>query len=348
MTERIFAPRAAYRDLAVYRNDAVPVEVDLGDNTNQFGTAPSALATVREWTDDPSRYPTLTTAPLRQAIAEWLGVEPGQVLAGCGSNDLIDSTMRAFVDPGSTVAFAAPTFVMTAHFARANSLRPVPVQVRPDFQPDVDAMLATGAPLIYLASPNNPAATLTEAGALDRLLDRAPGLVILDEAYAEFAGVSRVGEAARRGNVLVTRTFSKAWGLAGLRVGYAVGSAALIEELEKARGPYKVNALAERAATAAVRHDRAWLAGIVAQVLEARAWLVGALRDLGLAPLESAANFVGLPVPDAPAAARHLAARGLGVRAFRNLPHVGDLLRITVGPIPVMERVARALGELPR
>ena len=263
MTERAFEPRAGYRDLAVYRNDAVPVEVDLGDNTNLFGTAPSALAVVREWAGDPSQYPTLTTTGLREAIADWLGVRATQVLPGCGSNDLIDSTMRAFGDPGTEVAFAAPTFVMTAHFAAANSLRPRPVPVRSDFQPDVGALLATEAPLLYLATPNNPGATLTRPELLDRLLDRAPGLVMLDEAYAEFAGVSRVGEAAARGNLLVMRTFSKAWGLAGLRIGYAVGSDRLIEELEKARGPYKVNAVAERAATAAVGRDRDWLAGVV-------------------------------------------------------------------------------------
>lgn len=348
--------RAAYRTLVAYRHEPPPVEVNLGDNTNLFGSAPSALAALSpdpgtRAPDPPTRlsdYPPVATGALRHALADWLGVSPDQVVCGCGSNDIIDSSMRAFVDPGGRVAFASPTFVMTAHFAAANSLTPVPVPVGRDFAIDADGLLATGAPLLYVASPNNPSGALADPAAIRLLLDRAPGVVVVDEAYAEFAGVSWVREAVERPNVVITRTFSKAWGLAGLRIGYGVGSAALLGELEKARGPYKVNALAERAARAAVMNDREWVAGIVDRVTRGRERFVAALRAEGFAPFPSAANFIGLPVPDAREASVRLAEQGIAVRAFQALPGVGDLLRITIGPPEAMERVVAVLAGLPR
>jgi len=349
MSDKTIEPRTAYRGLTVYRTEAGAVEIDLSDNTNLFGSAPSAVASLREWANtSPARYPSLATAGLRDAIAGWLGIEPDELLPGCGSNDVLDAAMRAFVEPGSRLAFTSPTFVMTSHFAAANSLVPVAVPHLQSGDPDVEGLLATNAPLIYVATPNNPSGTAATRPAIQALLDRAPGFVILDEAYTEFAGTSWAKEAVTRGNVLVTRTFSKVWGLAGLRLGYGVGSKAMVNELEKARGPYKVNAVAEQAAAAAVRQDQAWLRATIAAVAGARDRLVQELRRLGFAPHHSDANFICLPVADAQAAGRFLQSRGIGVRVFANTPVLGDVLRITVGPDPMMAALLRALMELPR
>jgi histidinol-phosphate aminotransferase len=349
MTNRPFEPRASYRGLAIYRTEAGAVEFDLSDNTNLFGSAPSARAAVAAWaTGDPAAYPSPGIDGLRAALGEWIGVEPGSIVGGCGSNDVLDSAFRALVEPGARVAFATPTFVMTAHFAAANSLVPIAVPTFADGQPDVEALVATGASVIYLASPNNPSGVATEPQRIDWLLDHAPYLVILDEAYVEFAGSSRARQAIERGNVLVTRTFSKAWGLAGLRLGYGVAAPRLVDEIEKARGPFKVNALAEIAATAAVRHDREWLAGIVADVRSAREKFVAQLGRIGRRPLPSDANFVAVRVPDAALAADRLAQRGIAVRAFIGSPVFGDLLRITIGSAAARERVIETLAELDR
>lgn len=339
--------REAYRKLSAYRSEAAPVEVNLADNTNVFGSAPSAVRTLAD-AGSLAAYPPLTLSALREALAEWLDVRPEQIICGGGSNDIIDSAMRALVDPGGRMAYVTPTFVMAAHFAAANSLTPVPVPVGPGFELDVDGLLAANAPLTYVASPNNPSGTLASRGAIDRLFERAPGVLLLDEAYAEFAGVSSVREAVGRPNVIVTRTFSKAWGLAALRIGYGVASEALVTEIEKARGPFTVNAVAERAARAAIRQDQAWLAGVVDRVAACRARFVAQLDAIGLPALPSAANFVGVAVPDAPAAAAALLEQGIAVRAFQRLPVVGDLLRITIGPSDIMDRVAEALGGIQR
>jgi histidinol-phosphate aminotransferase len=169
--------------------------------------------------------------------------------------------------------------------------------------------------------------------------------VILDEAYAEFMGDGWIARAPDAPNLLVTRTLSKAFGLAGLRIGYAAGAPALVAEVEKSRGPYKVSAIAERAAVAALREDGAWVTARVAEVRANRERLAAALRALGLAPLPSAANFLLVPVPHADHAARRMRAAGVAVRPFEDLRAVGDALRITVGPWPMMEAALAALEE---
>ena len=341
--------RPGYERLTVYRHDDRQAACDLSDNTNLFGSAPSALASLAAWTGgDPARYPTPGNDALRGALASWLGVGPTQIVGGCGSNDILDSAMRALGNPGSALAYSAPTFVMTPHFAAANSLHPVAVPTRPDGQPDVEALLETRAPLIYVATPNNPTGRAASIGRIRLLVDRAPGVVILDEAYTEYLGRSWALEAVKRDNVLVTRTFSKAWGLAGLRIGYGVGSAALVLEVEKARGPFKVNAVAERAAAAAVQNDQAWLDEVVRNTRLCRQETVRRLRALEWRVSDSDANFVAVSVTSAVEAHAFLQNRGIAVRAMTAAPVVGDVLRITIGPEPMMDRLVEAMADLPR
>jgi len=210
---------------------------------------------------------------------------------------------------------------------------------------DPDALARADARVIYVCSPNNPTGTVASRGALERLIVSAPGVVLLDEAYAEFCAESILDLAKASERVLVVRTMSKAFGLAGLRVGYAVGAPSLIAEVEKSRGPYKVSTVAERAAVAALMHDRTWVAERVGAARASRDRLATSLRALGLAPLPSQANFVFVPIGDAPAVARRMRERGVAVRAFQGLPIVGDALRITAGPDPMMEQGLDALAE---
>lgn len=341
--------REEYQRLSVYRKDEPELPYDLSDNTNLFGSSPAALRSVAAWANRrPGRYPSAGLEGIRAAIGRWVGVGADAIVPGCGSNGIIDATFRAFARPGATVAMAVPTFVMAPHFAASNGMRPRLVPSAPDETPDVDGLLAGDPPIVYLATPNNPTGKASPAEAVRRLLDRAPGVVILDEAYTEFLGSSWAEEGVRRGNVIVTRTFSKAWGLAGLRVGYGVAAPALALEIEKARGPYAVNAVAEQAAIAAVTEDGPWLDGIVAAVRTARIAVTSQLRALGSEVLPSDANFFAVPVRDAEAAAVWLETRGVGVRAVPASPVRGPVLRITVGPEPMMTALVAAMGELPR
>jgi histidinol-phosphate aminotransferase len=227
--------------------------------------------------------------------------------------------------------------------ARANGLVPAPVPVRADGDLDAEAMLATGARIMYLCTPNNPTGIAHSRVAIERVIANAPGIVILDEAYAEFADEVHTAWASREPGVFVTRTLSKSFGLAGLRIGFGVGRPELIAEVEKARGPYRVNAFADRAATAALENDRAWMAALASEVRTVRTRFTAALHAMGLSPLPSQGNFVCVPVGDSRAAATRLHAHGIAVRPFAAVPGIGDVLRIGLAPWPVLERVGTAL-----
>jgi histidinol-phosphate aminotransferase len=338
--------RPEWRELPIYRPESGTAAVDLSDNTSRFGVPPSALAVLRDpATADVARYPDAYGAPLREALAAYAGVDPEAIVTGCGSDDVLDSSIRAFGRPGARFAFLDPTFPMAPLFARLNSLEPRGVPLAADGRFDPDALLADDPAVVYLCSPNNPTGGRLDPDAVDRVIARAPGVVLLDEAYAEFAGLTRVADAPRTRGLLVTRTLSKAFGLAGLRVGWACGSPEMVLEVERSRGPFTVNRIAERAATAAVRHDVAWVLERAAEAVRLRDRLAGALRERGLSPLPSAANFLLVPLPGAPRIAAAMLERGVAVRAFEGLTGVGDAIRIHAAPWPELERALAALVE---
>jgi histidinol-phosphate aminotransferase len=338
--------RASYRDISLYAPDRSPCAVDLSDNTNLFGVPPAALAYLHASAESTiSRYPTLYAGGLKTALAAYCGVDASEIVTGCGSDDVLDSAIRAVARPGDLVAIPEPSFAMIPLFARMNGLEPIAVPLLPNYDIDAEALLATEARIIYLCSPNNPTGTPATDAAVGRILEEARGLVILDEAYAEFAGRSYPVDLRRHARVLVVRTMSKAFGLAGLRVGYAIGAAPLVAEVEKSRGPYKVSSVAEYAATAALTEDAAWVRTHVAETVRNRERFATELRLLGLAPLPSVANFLLARIPSAERIAAAMRRDGVAVRPMPGLPLVGDALRISIGPWPMMERALTALRD---
>lgn len=324
--------------------------LDLRDNVNLWGAPPAASAAVRAASSESlSTYPGVNAAPLITAIAARLGVRDDEVVAGCGSDDLIDACFRAVASPGECVAHPDPSFSMVPRFARLNGLEPIAVPLRTDGAADIDALLATGARIIYLCTPNNPTGSVTPGSEIRRCIAEAPGVVVVDEAYAEFATAQEWrDEAPGLGRVLVLRTFSKAWGLAGLRVGYGVGSRTLLDAVVRARGPYKVNALAELAATTAIREDGAWMRRAAAQAVDARTRLDSLVRGRrGVHAWPSEGNFVFWQVEGSAAAfADRFAANGIGVRAFSGLTGIGEALRIGVAPWSQLQRLVPVIEEL--
>jgi histidinol-phosphate aminotransferase len=346
MSMREFTPRPGYDAVVAYRAERPAVSIDLCDSTNQWGIAPSAVAALRDWSvRDVREYPP-ESLRLNAAVASYVGVTPDTVITGCGSDNLLDAAIRGLAPPGARVAHPAPTFAMIPILARANGLTPIGVPTTADGDVDADAMLATGAEIMYLCTPNNPTGVPHSRAAVERVIAHAPGVVILDEAYAEYADHDYTATIPSFPHVFSTRTLSKSFGLAGLRVGFGVGSPALINEVLKSRGPYKVNAFAERAATAALTHDREWMRQIAAETRLVRARFTDELRAIGLAPMPSQANFVCVQVRDARGIVERLYARDIAIRGFAGLPVVGDVLRIGLAPWPVLERVRDALREV--
>jgi histidinol-phosphate aminotransferase len=291
-----------------------------------------------------TRYPVPFEPALRDALADYVGVSPDMIVAGCGSDDVLDSAIRAFGEPGDFLCLPAPSFSMIPVFARTNGLIPIEVALTADLDANAAEMLETGAQITYLCSPNNPTGGAFSREAVERIVWGAAGLVIIDQAYCEFGGNSFTDLVSTRA-VLVTRTLSKAFGLAGLRVGYGIGSAEVVNEIMKARGPYKVNALAERAGIAALEKDRAWVSDRIAEVVANRARFRQQLALGGINSLPSAANFVLIPVKDCASVADKLRRSGVCVRALPSLQGIGDAIRVGIGPWDMMDRCLDALGS---
>lgn len=346
--------RAAYRDLALYDPGRRPVAVDLSDNTNLFGAPPAAARALAEVQGDAiTRYPAVFADELKERLAALHGVAPENVATGCGADDVIDSAIRAFCEPGDTLAYPDPTFGMIPLFTRMNAVRPRAVTLASVDRLDVDGLLRTRARITYVCQPNNPTGTLFDTRDLERLAAESTGVLLVDEAYADYGGTSMAAWAAASDRVVVVRTLSKAFGLAGLRIGYAIGPAALIREIEKSRGPYKVTAAADAAARAVLAEDMDWVEAHVARTIENRERLTREVEAMGVRAFPSAGNFVLLQAPEdvpgdgtRPAALRladALRGRGVAVRAFPALPLVGECVRVTVGPWPMMETFLDAL-----
>jgi histidinol-phosphate aminotransferase len=352
--------RAEVRALPLYAPDVAECTVDVSENVNLWGSPPASLRVLRDvpW-ERVNRYPSLYSTPLRDAVMAYLGLSGAEdigLVTGCGSDDVLDAALRAFGEPGDEVAFAAPTFVMIPIFARLNGLVPAPIPFGPNYELDPQRLVDRRAKITYLCTPNNPTSTAMTRAAVEYVVEHAVGLVVLDEAYAEFAPDVFTPLVARSERLLVTRTFSKAFGLAGLRIGYGVGSAALVDPVTRARGPYKVNALAESAAVAALSAGAdalGWVRERATEAVAIRERVADAMRELGLEPAPSAGNFLFVPTGRAPALAREMRQRGVLVRALSGLPQDvaalrasdGHALRIGVGPWEAMERLLEALRE---
>lgn len=344
-------PRADYARLDRYDPGRGPVAVDLSDNTNLWGAHPDALAVLRgAQVDDLARYPELYADTLRDAVAERFGVPAECVTTGAGSDDVLDASWRAAFAPGERVSWPAPTFSMVESFCAMNGLAAAPIGWE-EAEREPAALLQNDPALVYVCRPNNPTGASCGIDWLETLIaargDSQP-LVIVDEAYADFAGETFAARGVELPNVLVARTMSKAYGLAGLRCGFAIGRPDVVEAVDKARGPYKVARLTAAAAAAALRDESDWLTETVAECLLNRERLAAEVDQRGVAQLPSTANFILIQAPegDARAASLALRERGVGVRPFTGIPQLGEALRVTVGPRLMMESFLAAFDEI--
>jgi histidinol-phosphate aminotransferase len=321
--------------------------LNLMANTNLFGPNPAVEAALLRMRGDRfSEYPSLTSVALRGAIGQKLGVDPACVVTGNGSNDLIDILCRAFLSPGERVAYHWPCFSMIPVFLRLNHGSPASVPLGPEWSLDADALLEADAKITFVVRPNNPTGNAFPRRDVERIVEEARGIVVVDEAYVEFLGGESFVKEVRdgRGNLIVLRTFSKAYGMAGLRVGYSVSSVDLAQEMTKVRGPFRLDTLAETAATIALADDR-YLASVTDGVRAERPNLKRVLEERGFTVFRSDANFLlTKPPTEAKWLAGALAEQGVHVRDFG-----GDLapyLRITVGPPAATARLRVVLDDV--
>ena len=283
-----------------------------------------------------NRYPGPRIDELRAALARQAGLPAGcALMLGNGSDELISLLAMACDVPGASILSPLPGFVMYAMSAQLQGLKFVGVDLTPDFELDEAAMLAAIAQhqpsIIYLAYPNNPTANLWDDAVIERIVQAAPGLVVIDEAYQPFSSRSYIDRLGRHPHVLLMRTLSK-FGLAGVRLGYMMGPSALIAEIDKVRPPYNISVLNAEAALFALEHAAVYEAQ-AADLRAQRQALVQALAALpGVKVWPSDANMVLVRVPDAQAAFEGMKRRGVLVKNVSKMhPLLANCLRLTVG-----------------
>ncbi len=330
----------------------------LSANENPLGSSPMALAALEEVRGEAASYPDPDAKALREAIAQLHGLEPARIVCGTGSDELLNLAAQGFAGAGDEVLFSRHSFAVYDIAARRCGATPVEVDDR-DFTADVEAMLGAVTDrtrVVFLANPNNPTGTWISPSQVKRLHAGLPGavLLVLDEAYGEYIdpALQRVGFelAATHDNVLVTRTFSKIYGLAAERIGWATGAPALIDVLNRIRGPFNVTVSGQKAALAAIG-DQDFVTASRVHNAKQRAQFehaIAALGNHGLSAAPSEANFVLVQFDGDVRAETALNALAEAGYAVRHLPGQGlpNSLRITIGTAEDMAKVTATLQAL--
>lgn len=331
--------------------------VKLSANENPLGTSPKALA-ARAEAAGPAEYPDPDTTKLREALGEFHGIDPARIVCGTGSDELLNLVPLAFAGPGDEVIYVRYGFMVYDIATRRAGATPV---VAPDraYATDVDALLASVTErtrVVFLANPNNPTGTYLPRAELERLHAGLPRnvLLVIDQAYAEYVEPAEddggLALAAAHDNVLVTRTFSKIYGLAGERVGWGTGAPGIVDALNRIRAPFNVTVSGQKAALAALE-DQAFVAAAREHNRTHRQRLadsIEALGNFGLHAVPSEANFLLVLFDGALTAEAALA--GLAERGFavRHLPGQGlaNGLRITIGTAGQVDAIAEGLRQM--
>ncbi|SFP18896.1 histidinol-phosphate aminotransferase [Tranquillimonas alkanivorans] len=355
--ENVIQPQPGIMDIQLYQGGASHAEgvsdvVKLSSNENPFGPSDAVKEAVRKSVHELHRYPSIDHLSLRRAIAQVHKLDADRIICGVGSDEIISFLCNAYAGPGDEVIHTEHGFAMYRISTLAAGATPVEVPER-ERTVDVDAILDAccfRTKLVFIANPANPTGTMIGGNEVARLADGLPPqtLLVLDGAYAEYVdgfdgGASLVDS---RDNVIMTRTFSKLYGLGGLRIGWGYGPAPVIDVLNRVRGPFNLSQTQLVAAEAAIR-DRGYAERCRAENARLRTWLAEALAGLGVPSDTSCANFVLARFSDqdeAEACEAYLRSRGLLVRkvAGYKLP---NCLRITVGDESACRRVVHAVGE---
>ncbi len=322
-------------------------DINLASNENPFGPSPRVVQALRREVARVGSYPDPRAPELKRAIGDYVGVKAECVAIGNGSDELVDLACKAFLNPGERVLIPLPTFAMYELACRVNGGVPRFLEL-PNFEWRVEELkrALTDVKLAFMGRPNNPTGDGISLNGLRELLAGGK-LLIVDEAYVEFAGYSVARLASRLENLLVLRTFSKAFGLAGLRVGYAIGNPELIGVLESIRAPFNVNRLAQAGAITALE-DQRYLRKVVNMVGQGRTYIRRELLKLGMRVLPSDANFLMVDVSplglDAPEFCDFLAKGKIFARELSSFRGAGpNYVRISVGS-PWQNK--RLIGEL--
>jgi len=337
MTARV-PPRPDLGALEGYHSPQLDVSVRL--NTNESPYAPPREF-VERWlaevsAADLNRYPDRSARALRDGLGKYLGQPAERIFCANGSNEVLQTLLLAYGGPGRSVVTFEPTYALHSHIARITGTAVVSGERTDTFEIDADAarsLVADVDPVIvFVCSPNNPTGTVESGSTIDALLDATRGLVVVDEAYGEFAPDSALGRVGDDGRLVVVRTYSKVWSMAAVRLGFAVAPPWVVEQLQHVVLPYHLSVPTQEAGRVALE----WVDEMVDRVdrlVAERERVMAALRDLdGITAFDSGANFVLFRVHGSGRALwERLVARGVLVRDCSGWPRLAECLRVTIG-----------------
>lgn len=350
---RFRAPRPELDSLVPYDAKDVRAEVMLASNENPLNLPGEVLAKIAERIPEFrfNRYPDPTASKLRALIAEANGLEPENVLVGNGGDELIFDLLLAWGGPGRKLLDMPPTFSMYSIDGQSTGTEVVSIPRRPDFTVDEDAVRARMAhgdiDVVIIAHPNNPTGGLTDESFLIDLIDSTDAIVMVDEAYFEFSRHTMRHHMSRHPNLVLLRTFSKAFSLAGLRTGYLLGDAEVVREFMKVRQPYSVDSFSQMVA-ATVFRERMVFEQTISDIIRGRDQIAHGLRlQHGVEVFDSEANFVLFRVDHASALWRDLLhSHSVLVRDFSRTPGLEDCLRVSVGTAEENQRFLDGVDEI--
>ncbi|MGG6242109.1 histidinol-phosphate transaminase [Nodosilinea sp. AN01ver1] len=322
--------------------------IKLNSNENPYPPSPNVIKALRQVEPELlRRYPDPFARSFCQAVSEVLGVPADWIIVGNGSDDLLNLLVRACADDAARpIVYPMPTYVLYRTLAALQPATVVEVPYPDDFRFPLKELVAAQGAITFIASPNSPSGHVVPLSDLRTLAQQAAGLVVVDEAYVDFAEGSALALVQEFDNVVVLRTLSKGYGLAGLRLGFGIAKPALLAELFKVKDSYNVDAIAIALGTAAMR-DQAYKNACIAKIKASRSALTQALRQLGFTVLDSHGNFVLATPPQGNAEQLYLALKeqGILVRYFKQ-PRLDDKLRISVGTEEQNQALIAAIARL--
>jgi histidinol-phosphate aminotransferase len=336
-----------------YHSPQVAVDVRLNTNESPFPPPPAFVEALVDEVRRISfhRYPDRGACELRKALAEWHGVRPEQVFCANGSNEVLQTVCLAYGGPARRALTFEPTYALHAHIAHLTGTEVAEVDRLRDFTVDLARVASVfdeiRPSITFLCSPNNPTGLIEDASTVQAVLAAAPGLVVLDEAYGQFASWSGIGMVTDDRPLVVTRTYSKTWSMAAMRLGYLIGPVPVVETLERVALPYHLDAVTQAAGLLALRFTDE-MDERVATLVRERGRLLAALAELPVTTWPSQANFI-LWRPEDRAGAdvwRELLERSVLVRDCSSWPRLSGCLRVTVGTERDNDRFVEALREV--
>ncbi len=302
-----------------------------------------------------NRYPDPRAYKLCSKISDYVGhgISGDMIIAGDGSDELINIIISSYVGKGRKVLIPTPTFSVYSIYSKVNEGSVIPFNRDKDFNVDIDEMIdcinRERPELVFLCNPNNPTGTLTDREDIIKLLERCKSMIVIDEAYFEFCNITCVDLVKKYKNLIILRTFSKAWGMAGIRLGYLISNKGVIDELLKVKPPYNVNSITQEIGITILDHIE-YMKKNTSSILKERDYIIRHLKSIDkIKVYDTYANFIFLKVPDADMLCRALRDLSIGIRNFNNCQGISNHVRVGVGQRhendQLIEKIKELVGE---